>query len=241
MFSIILYSYELYYCQIYLPYLWHFATLVLCTWLHPINMPKNISDRLSCYLQHIPFCQIIPPVYLQCQPCLWIGECFYWNPCLGLQWWPHWDPFPKSKYFKLSKPDQNDKTGPETILTAHATSLTKEPCLAFVAVEQPSIFKPCQKFTASPHSLATWCSNRKQVCWKTFIEVHTLEIQLERQRFKGWYNVFEIKIVYTNDFHKQIPIRGTLTTFTLTLTLTTFTLTTFTTFLTVITCIALKV
>ena len=36
-----------------------------------------------------------------------------------------------------------------------ATSLTKEPCLAFVAVEQPSIFKPCQKFTASPHSLAT--------------------------------------------------------------------------------------
>ena len=77
LFSIILYSYKLYYCQIYLPYLWHFATLVLCTWLHPINMPKNISDRLSCYLKHIPFCQIIPPVYLQCQPCLWIGECFY--------------------------------------------------------------------------------------------------------------------------------------------------------------------
>ena len=39
--------------------------------------------------------------------------------------------------------------------SAHATSLTKEPCLTFVAVEQPSIFKPCQKFTASPHSLAT--------------------------------------------------------------------------------------
>ena len=188
-----------------------------------LNMPENISDCLSCYLKHIPFCQIIPPVYLQCQPCLWIGECFYWNPCLGLQWWPHWDPFPKSKYFKLSKPDQNDKTGPEILLTAHATSLTKEPCLAFVAVEQPSIFKPCQKFTASPHSLATWCSNRKQVCWKTFIEVHTLEIQLERQRFKRWYNVFEIKIVYTNDFHKQIPIQRTLTTFTLTLTLTIFT------------------
>ena len=69
---------------------------------------------------------------------------------------------------------------------------------------------------------------------KTLIEVHTLEIQLERQRFKRWYNVFEIKIVNTNDFHKQIPIRGTLTTFTLTLTLT---LTTFTTFITFITCI----
>ena len=39
--------------------------------------------------------------------------------------------------------------------SAHATSLTKEPCLAFEAVEQPSIFKPCKKFTASPHSLAT--------------------------------------------------------------------------------------
>ena len=130
--------------------------------------------RLSLMLptKHILFCKIIPPVYLQCQPCLWIGECFYWNPCLGLQWWPHWDPFPKSKYFKLSKPDQNDKTGPETILTAHATSLTKEPCLAFEAVEQPSIFKPCQKFTASPPSLAAWCSNRKQVCWKNIYCSH---------------------------------------------------------------------
>ena len=64
---------------------------------------------------------------------------------------PHWDPFPNSKYFKLFKPDQNDKTGLEILLTAaHATSLTKEPCLTFVAVEQPSIFKPCKKLTASP-------------------------------------------------------------------------------------------
>ena len=53
LFPIILYSYKLYYCQIYLPYLWHFATLFLCTWLHPINMPENISDCLSCYLQNI--------------------------------------------------------------------------------------------------------------------------------------------------------------------------------------------
>ena len=48
---VFLYVYS--YCKIYLPYLCHFATLVLCTWLHPINMPENISDCLSCYLQNI--------------------------------------------------------------------------------------------------------------------------------------------------------------------------------------------
>ena len=68
---------------------------------------------------------------------------------------PHRDP--NSKYLKLFKPDQNDKTGPEILLTAHfqkkkknATSLTKEPCFTFVAVEQPSIFKPCKKINHSP-------------------------------------------------------------------------------------------
>ena len=175
MFSIILYSYKLYYCQIYLPHLWHFATLVLCTWLHPINMLPT---------KHIPFCQIIPPVYLQCQPCLWIGECFYWNPCLGLQWWPHWDPFPKSKYFKLSKPDQNDKTGPEILLTAHATSLTKEPCLAFVAVEQPSIFKPCQKFTASPFPYSMMFKQEtcvlKNIYWSSHIGNSVGEAKIQK-------------------------------------------------------------
>ena len=29
---------------------------------HPIDMSENISDLLSCYLQHVP---IIPPLYLQ--------------------------------------------------------------------------------------------------------------------------------------------------------------------------------
>ena len=76
------------------------------------------------------------------------------EPFLGLSPYMRWGlTQPHSKYFDIfnqAKPDQNDKTGPETILTAHTTSLTKEPCLAFVAVEQPSIFKPCQKFTASP-------------------------------------------------------------------------------------------
>ena len=32
----------------------------------------------------------------------------------------------------------------------NATSLTKEPCFTFVAVEQPSIFKPCKKINHSP-------------------------------------------------------------------------------------------
>ena len=107
-----------------------------------------------------------------------------WNPCLGLQWWPHWDPFPKSKYFKLSKPDQNDKTGPEILLTAHATSLTKEPCLAFVAVEQPSIFKPCQKFTASPFPYSMMFKQEtcvlKNIYWSSHIGNSVGEAKIQR-------------------------------------------------------------
>ena len=67
---------------------------------------------------------IIPPVYLQYQP--WGRHLLELSPYMrwGLTQ-------PHSKYFDIfnqAKPGQNDKAGPEILLTAaHATSLTKEP------------------------------------------------------------------------------------------------------------------
>ena len=42
---------------------------------------------------------------------------------------------------------------------------------------------------------------------QTFIEVHTLGIQLDRQRFLT--NLLDTRIVYTYDNHKQIAIQVT--------------------------------
>ena len=86
--------------------------------------------------------------------------------------------FPKIQIFQTFPTKQGRKSYSLPML------LTKEPCLTFVAVEQPSIFKPCQKFTASPFPYSMMFKQETGLL-KTFIEVHTLEIQVERQRFKG--------------------------------------------------------
>ena len=87
---------------------------------HPINMPESFQIfSHATYNLHVPlkfFCQIIPPVCLQYQPGLCIGEGFYCRTLLfGTQMrggltQSHSDPFPNSKLFKLLKllkPGQN--------------------------------------------------------------------------------------------------------------------------------------
>ena len=54
------------------------------------------------------------------------------------------------------------------------------------------------------------CLQQTFISEKTFIEVHTLGIQLDRQRFLT--NLLDTRIVYTYDNHKQIAIQVTLIT-----------------------------
>ena len=146
MFSIILYSYKLYCCHICdISQLWSYApgfTQSICQKIFQTVSHATYNISPSVKLFHL----FISNVNLVFE----LGNAF-----IGTLVWDSND-----GHTGILSQNPNISNFPNQIKTtkqgrkSHATSLTKEPYF-FVAVEQPSIFKPCQKFTASPHSLAT--------------------------------------------------------------------------------------